>query len=59
MKNPVLCLILAFLAKSITLLALITPNLRMENPILRTEFLFYVDLYVNRRSKNEGKRLFC
>jgi hypothetical protein len=47
MRNPVLGRILAKILPS----APITPKPSMENPILRTEFLFYVDLYVNQRSK--------
>jgi hypothetical protein len=49
MRNPVLSRILAFLGKSTTLRARSTPNSGMVNPILRTEFSFYVDIYVNRR----------
>ena len=49
MINPVLGLILAILGKNIALRAPTTPNSSMGNPILRTEFLFCVDLYVNQR----------
>jgi hypothetical protein len=52
MRNLVLGFILAILGRNIVLLAPRTSNSGMENPILRTEFLFYVDLYVNQRSKN-------
>jgi hypothetical protein len=55
MRNPVLGLILAFLGKNAALRAVSTPNSNMENPILRTEFLFYVDLYVNMRPKKLRK----
>jgi hypothetical protein len=51
MRNPVLGLILALLGKNIALRATIAPNSDMENLNLRTEFLFYVNIYVNQRSK--------
>jgi hypothetical protein len=40
---------IAFLGKNTALRTPITSNSSMENPILRTEFLFYIDLYVNQR----------
>jgi hypothetical protein len=51
MRNPVLGRILAILGKNTALRAVSNPNSSMENPNLRTEILFYVDLYVNQRSK--------
>jgi hypothetical protein len=40
MRNSVLGRILTFLVKNTALWAGTTPNSSMENPILRTEFLF-------------------
>jgi hypothetical protein len=51
MKNPVLGRILANIGKHTALRTGSTPNSGIGNPILWTEFLFYVDLYVNQRSK--------
>jgi hypothetical protein len=47
-RNPVLGLILANLCKNTAFRATRTPNSGMGNPNLRIEFLFHVDLYVNR-----------
>jgi hypothetical protein len=48
-RNPILGLILSILGKNTALRTPRTPNSGMENPNLRKEFLFYVDLYVNQR----------
>jgi hypothetical protein len=55
MKNRVPGLILAILGKNTAFRA--TPNSGMENPNSRTEFLFYVNLYVNLK-KSEGNFFF-
>jgi hypothetical protein len=44
----------AFFGKKYCFRAPKIPNSGMGNPNLRTDFLFYVDLYVDRRSKKWG-----
>jgi hypothetical protein len=53
MRNSVLSPGVAFFGKNTALRAGSTSNSGMENPNLRTEVLFHINIYVNREPKSE------